>query len=388
MQESDDRLPDTDYLHIYETDDEAKMIRIINTHHASLDLSTPPLIQAVLIHTGTDSSKLAIISHHLLLDMVTSRILFEDLIKGYEFNRRGISGALPPKTTALKDWASHVAERARQDDFEHSLARWRVCPQHPVPAIPLDYPEKQDHNTEGYARTHTFSINAAVTEHLLRDIPAGSAYRIQDVCVAALYLALSGWTGENELLFNTCGHGRETSNGDFDISRTVGWLNTVYPVHLTCSDGPFETILEQTKAQMDRLLPDNGDYNVLRYLVKHPDILKHDTPQVFFNYVSQIDAFIPEGLPLQPIPSPEGIQPADPLNHMCYLLYFEAGVTGGRLVITLTYSEALFSLQTIETLCCRFTDEIESGTKALMATHCNDAAACELIDAVTSDIKN
>lgn len=378
MQESEDCLPDAGYWHIYETADKAKMVQIINNHQASLDLSKPPLIQAVLIHTGPDSGKLAIISHHLLLDMVTSRILFEDLIKAYEFNRHGISGALPPKTTALKAWATHVAASAHKKDFEPSLARWRHCPQTPVPAIPLDHPDNRDQNLEGRACSHSFSINSAATENLLRDIPAVSDYRIQDVCIAALYMVLAGWTHEKELFFNTCGHGREANNSDFDISRTVGWLNTVFPVHLKCNDGSFEAILAQTKQQMDRLLPDNGDYNVLRYLVKHTDILKHDNPEIFFNYVSQIDAFVADGLPLQPIPSPEGIQVADPQNHLCYLLYFEAGVVGGQLVINLTYSDALFSLKTIETLCRQFTDRIESGAKALMARYCVDTGTCGL----------
>lgn len=377
MQESDDRLPDAEYFHVYETADEAEMIKRINHHHAALDLGRPPLIQAVLIHTGPDSGNLAILAHHLLLDMVTSRILFEDLIKAYEFNRRGISAALPPKTHALKDWATHIASNAASTNYDHSLERWRNCPQAPVPTIPLEFPDKQDQNTERYARTHSFAISAAATDHLLRDISAASSYRIQDVSIAALYRVLAEWTGENVLYFNTCGHGRDTSNGDFDISRTVGWLNTVYPVHLICSEGPFEVVLDQIKTQMDRLLPDNGDYNILRYQVKHPDIVKHPSPQIFFNYVSQIDAFIPEGLPLQPIPSPTGIQVADPQNHMCYLLYFEAGVMGGQLAVNLTYSEAIFSQQTIETLGRRFTDEIEDGTKKLMATYCSDTPACE-----------
>jgi non-ribosomal peptide synthase protein (TIGR01720 family) len=71
-------------------------------------------------------------------------------------------------------------------------------------------------------------------------------------------------------------------------------------------------------------------------------------PEVFFNYVSRVDAMLPEGLPFLPLPVPPGIHYSDPQNDLIYRLYMEAGIYQERLAIDLTYSRRMFSSVTIE----------------------------------------
>jgi len=104
----------------------------------------------------------------------------------------------------------------------------------------------------------------------------------------------------------------------------------------------------------------NMDYNILRYLAQHPEICAHENPQLFFNYVGQIDAIVPDKIPFKPTMDLQGISEIDGKNHLCYLLYFEAGVIGKELNIRLTYSQKLFKKETINQLSEKLMASIES----------------------------
>ena len=56
--------------------------------------------------------------------------------------------------------------------------------------------------------------------------------QINDVLLTALAQTLARWTGERTLLLDLEGHGREEVVDGVDLSRTVGWFTTLFPVFL------------------------------------------------------------------------------------------------------------------------------------------------------------
>ncbi|PIP80478.1 MAG: hypothetical protein COW84_04995 [Gammaproteobacteria bacterium CG22_combo_CG10-13_8_21_14_all_40_8] len=364
-----DDLPETTYLYEHDisalSDEEQvhRMQEIINNGHKNIRLNQAPLIQGIYFITSKNTGKLAIVSHHLLLDMVSSRIIFEDLIKGYEYARRGLKIKLAKKTSSLKEWTSYLTHYAKEADFSDALNYWTNTPKHPVPNIPTEPVSDQTANSETHAHTFTFKLAENLTQKLLKDIPSRLGLKIQNILLAAFLDTLHQWTGDSEALVSICGHGRHSGQNAINLSRTVGWLNTVFPVHIKGEADDFTDIKQlafNVHQQLEKVPSRNMDYNILRYLAQHPEICAHENPQLFFNYVGQIDAIVPDKIPFKPTMDLQGISEIDGKNHLCYLLYFEAGVIGKELNIRLTYSQKLFKKETINQLSEKLMASIES----------------------------
>src|SRR5690606_9134865 len=98
-----------------------------------------------------------------------------------------------------------------------------------------------------------------------------------------LGLALETVFGLNKALIALEGHGRENIGTDIDVSRTIGWFTTVYPVLLDLQH--HEDIIRQLVAVKEVLhrVPNKGiGYGILRYLSGKDYNLQ---PQLSFNYL-------------------------------------------------------------------------------------------------------
>jgi hypothetical protein len=111
---------------------------------------------------------------------------------------------------------------------------------------------------------------------LLEEVPAAYNTQINDVLVTALARTLSWWTtsahqSENgagaEVLVEMERHGREEVSQAVDVSRTVGWFTSIYPVVLESKAAEeVGAGLKRVKEQL-RAVPRRGlGYGVLRYL--------------------------------------------------------------------------------------------------------------------------
>lgn len=352
-----------------------KYCELVNKQHSAIDLNTAPLIRVLYFKTDNNQGKLAVIIHHLLVDMVSSRIIFEDFLKSYESIRHKIDIPLPHKTTSAKNWANYIKNLAQNYDFKEEKSYWASEKMHPTPHIDTDYPENKialDKN----ATQSKIILDEETTRNILKSIPRATGFTIQDILLSCLNKTMHDWTGENSLLVNICGHGRNTPPG-YNLTRTAAWVNTVFPVYLEkiqTNESAYNQV-KNTKSQIKAVPEKNEYYNILRYTKRDPDILKYPTPEVFFNYVSQVDAIIPDGISFKPVPEPGGLIGSDPENHLCYLLYIEAGVIEKKINIHITYGQDIFKNETIE----KFAQNYENSIRAICLelkqdTHLHDAA--------------
>ena len=356
------------------SDQEAKIVDLSNAAHADLDLDTAPLIRILHFKTAENAGKLGIIIHHLLLDIVASRIIFEDFLKSYEALRLGVDMPLAPKTTSAKEWSEYLAAQATTADFTEELAYWANDTMRPTPAVPVDHPDAKI-GLESTCAQEKLILDKATTDALLRDIPTAYSVNIQDILLAALLQTTTAWTADNQLLVNICGHGRD-GTAQHNLARTAAWLNTTFPVYLkSAANQDNQSFIQDVSAQINAVPKNNAHYNLLRYTAEHPEIKQYPTPEIFFNYVSQIDALLPEGLSFTPIPDPKGIAVSHGDNHLCYLLYLEAGVMNKRLNIHTTYSSSYFDAETIRDFNAIFKDKITKIVKDLQQTETALSAA-------------
>ncbi len=341
---------------------------------ASLDLTTGPLMRVALFDLKSPRpSRLLIIIHHLAMDNVSWRILLEDLQTAYMQLSRGEKVILPPKTTAFKTWAERLTVYADSFRSRKESNYWLTQAQLAPCCIPVDGIKSLDMNTEASTHIVSVALSAEDTRALLQDVPPVYRTHINEVLLTALAQAFREWTGTASLQIDLEGHGREDILPNVDLSRTVGWFTTIFPVHLNLWGviGPGEA-LKSVKEQLRRI-PNKGiDYGVLRYLgedtiLREPLSLCH--AEVSFNYLGQFDRILPEPSLFRLTRESAGPEHS-PYGRRRYLLEIEGSISGEQLYVNWTYSENLHQRSVIESLARGFIQALQN-----LIAHCQAAEA-------------
>ncbi|WP_312877594.1 non-ribosomal peptide synthetase [Lentzea indica] len=328
----------------------AVMEKIADDVHASFDLSTGPLLKAVLFTGGTPYLFLA--AHHLVIDGVSWRVLLEDLEIAYRGDDLG------PKSTSFREWAIRLREHVVDGALDHELDHWSTalggC------ALPVDHTEQQP-GTPG--ESVSVQLSETDTEALLRGAPAAYRTRINDVLLAALAWSLSRWTGHRTVSVDLEGHGREEVIDGVDVSRTVGWFTTVFPVAIEVPDVPgWRELVKSVRRQL-RAVPGNGfGFGALRHLGGH--LPAGQEPQVAFNYLGQWDGTSGEpGSGLYRAVHGSIGQDADPADRGSHLLEIVGSVESGRLGFTWYYQPDVHDRSTVEGVVHDFGDALRHIAK-------------------------
>jgi non-ribosomal peptide synthase protein (TIGR01720 family) len=190
-------------------------------------------------------------------------------------------------------------------------------------------------------------LDAEETDALLRETPRAYHTQINDVLLTALAQAFRSWTGEPSLTLWLEGHGREELFEDVDLSRTVGWFTSLFPVRLDLGSVEFPGgALKSVKEQL-RLVPRRGiGYGLLRYL--RGSKLRVNA-EVSFNYLGQLGQEAAELSRFGPASESAGPS-SSPLGRRSNVLDFNCAVLAGRLRVSCRYSENLHRRETIERL--------------------------------------
>ncbi|MEH1827041.1 MAG: amino acid adenylation domain-containing protein [Nostoc sp.] len=350
-----------DLSKVLETDIETVIETTANELQASLNLSEN-LVQVAFFWLGVDKkARLLIIIHHLVVDGVSWRILLEDLQTAYQQLSQGKSIQLPAKTTSFKDWARQLTEYAQSEVLKSELDYWLSASYDTVDSIPVDY--TQEINTTASARTISISLDEAETLSLLQDVPKAYKTQINDILLTALALVLSGWTNSESVLFNLEGHGREEIIDSVDLSRTVGWFTTIFPVvvELGIIDD-LGTALKSVKEQL-RVIPNKGiGYGLLRYLNVDAEISaqleKIPQAEISFNYLGQFAQVVNTSSLMQIANEPSGNSQSLQGQRHC-LIDINALIINEQLQIDWTYSSNIHQHETIENIAQEFIETLQ-----------------------------
>jgi amino acid adenylation domain-containing protein/non-ribosomal peptide synthase protein (TIGR01720 family) len=344
------------------------MVRVADAIHASFDLTRGPLLKAALFDLGAGRRPyLFLAAHHLVVDGVSWRILLDDLDTAYQQAVRGEPVDLGRKTTSFRDWARRLADHAAAGGLDREVAHWIAAAQ--PAALPLD---GEPADPPPPTRTVTVTLDGHDTDALLRRAPTAYRTRINDVLLAALARALARWTGQDQVRVELEGHGREEVLDGVDLSRTVGWFTTMFPVALRVPDaavrevGPggsgsnWRTLVKSVRRQL-RTVPANGiGFGALRYFGP-PDVRERlsagSRDHIVFNYLGQWDARSQDagsGL-YHAVHSSLG-QDHDPADRSPHALEVVGAVHNGRLEFTWYYRPDLLNLSTVERIAGDFVD--------------------------------
>jgi amino acid adenylation domain-containing protein/non-ribosomal peptide synthase protein (TIGR01720 family) len=333
----------------------------------SLDLSEGPLLKAALFVLGEgNENRLLIVIHHLAVDIVSWHILLEDLGIAYEQLKAGEEVRVGRKTTSFKYWAQRLTDYGESEDVASEMEYWLRKGNKKTEGMPRDMEDGE--NTEGSARTLTVTLNEEETEALLREVPKAYHTQISEVLLAALARGYQKWSGQGRLLVDLEGHGREGLFEEVDLTRTVGWFTTIYPIVLEVEEGEEgQETLKRVKGEV-RGIPKGGiGYGLLRY-VKGAETGKELRAQrqaeIIFNYGGQVDQALGDGSVFRLAKESSG-RPRSPRADRGYLIQLNGFVVGGRLTLFWSYSENKHTQSSIE----RLGEEVIASLRSLIA-HC------------------
>jgi len=358
-----------DLSNLLESNHQSSMVESIAEQlQASLNLAKGPMIRVALFDLGTQqNSRLLIVIHHLVMDGVSWQILLEDLHTAYLHLSQGNTLKLPFKTTSFKYWAEKLLEHAKSEEMQQELNYWLTVVNSDFSPIPVDYPEGA--NIEHSAEIVSASLSVEETNTLLHDVPSIYRTQINDVLLTAIVQSIKDWTGSDSVLIDLEGHGREDLFEDVDISRTVGWFTTVFPVMLELENtfSPGEA-LKSIKEQLRRI-PNRGiGYGILNYLCQNEQITEQlkNLPQseVNFNYLGQFDQAISHLSILSPAQESRGPD-RSPQGYRSHVLEISGSVMNGQLQMMWIYSKNIHKQITIEKLADSFMEKLRS-----IITHC------------------
>ncbi|MEV8536217.1 amino acid adenylation domain-containing protein [Streptomyces sp. NPDC051211] len=279
-----------------------------------LDPAAGVMAQFVWFDAGQGAGRLLISLHHLVVDGVSWRILLPDLAEAWGRIRDGKAPGLPAVGTSVRRWTKALADEAQSPERIAELDLWKSVVEGPDPLLgsrDVD-PAVDVISSVDYV---WLKVPAAVTEALLADVPAAFRGGVNDGLLSALAVAVARWRqgrgiDESSLLVKLEGHGREEGVvPGADLSRTVGWFTSMFPVRLDIGTADVEDALaggaatgRVVKAVKEQLLriPDKGlGYGLLRYLNEDTAavLAEHPTGQIAFNYLGVFNsADMPEEL--------------------------------------------------------------------------------------------
>ena len=344
--------------------DMAQCTALFTDTQRSLDLEHGPLLRALLVDGPQGQQRLLIAIHHLVVDGVSWRVLLEDLQTVYRQLSEGQSVSLPAKTSALRDWASRLQAYAGSESLREELSVWQHQLAGPAVTLPVDRPHGSLRNRD--ADTVSVRLDAERTRQLLQQAPSAYRTQVNDLLLTALARVLCRWSGHASALIQLEGHGRETLFDEIDLTRSVGWFTSAYPLRLTPQAGQGDSI-KAIKEQL-RSVPHKGlGYGVLRYLAD--DLCKQSmaalpTADITFNYLGQFDQSFGADALFHPLDESAGLA-HDPDAPLPNELSVDSQVYGGELVLRWTFSRERHDQHTVGELADAYLAELQS-----LIAHC------------------
>ncbi|NDA90910.1 MAG: gramicidin biosynthesis protein, partial [Alphaproteobacteria bacterium] len=249
---------------------EIKLQNILTEWQSNFNIGEGPTYSVGYIYGYEDgSARVYFALHHLIVDAVSWRIIGEDLRNLYDGKDLGRKGS------SYRQWINAVRdyEQAHRNEKEYWENILVDCNQKGLEELVVG----QD---TVYA---SLELDQEKTKELLQQSNRAYNTQVNDLLLTALGYALSEVSGNRTNHIVLEGHGREEIDSTIDITRTVGWFTTMYPVRLEIRE-ELDFSIKNIK-EMVRQVPNKGvGYGAI---IGYKD--KTILPKVSFNYLGQFD---------------------------------------------------------------------------------------------------
>ncbi|MGE8001279.1 amino acid adenylation domain-containing protein [Lysinibacillus sp. NPDC093190] len=346
-----------DYVKLTINEQNAEIQKDIIEVQSSLNLEQN-LLKALFIKLSpTQSNKLVLVFHHLIMDGVSWRIFIEDLTQVYNQLINDQEVVLPEKTTSYKEWAK------KQQDFFHEqkLNIDKYYWTEKFVANEMHIPLTPNEGTEKRAEV-LVKLSPIATRKLLKDSLRTGQFKINEILLTPLYLALNSWNEDNHFLIDLEGHGRENIDGTVDLSRTIGWFTSIFPVSFTINNLENKSNIDVLTIISDKLneIPHKGvGFGILRDFSDEytQSLIKTlAKPKIKFNYLGQFDN--QNNKSIFKINNDFSLNDTSVIENSDYILDVVAKVINGCLEVSFEYYEHNLEKSIIENIANGYLTEL------------------------------
>jgi amino acid adenylation domain-containing protein/non-ribosomal peptide synthase protein (TIGR01720 family) len=320
------------------------------------------VMKAALLRFGDNKCRLIWAIHHLITDMVSSRILTTDLINLYESLAQGEQARLPHKSGTYEAWVRSSIEQINGAEGERAYSYWKPFLEVAGDlTVPVDNPEGSNLISDG--QELFVNINETLTTQLLTEVTERHSTSIKEVLLTTMLRAVASWTGQEWVGLATEGHGRDqiSETEGVDLERTIGWFTSVYPFYAQIGqEQPVHESVAQVVQNLSELPHGGASFNMLRYLSEEPEVREKfasfTMPEICYNFFGQYDNMRSLTLDWSPGQAFVENHPSDSENHFDILI--RGRIRNGILQMGFQFSEQRYRRENIERLMKLFESEI------------------------------
>ncbi len=314
-----------------------KIKATLETIQTNLNLDEGPLFRCLYFEDcSAEYFKVFLLAHHLVIDMVSWRVILDDFRSFLSEGEKSYHS----RTTSILQWGNYLADLASSDKIVEELDFWKAQVSSSI-HLPVDF-EKPIPIAEKNCGTKVYTLESQNTEALMSEANHSYSTKIDELLMTAVASTVSRWSGMNEISFAMERHGRETLGTQMDLSNTVGWFTSFFPINLKLSGtDDYERDIVAVKEKM-RNIP-NGGYGILKYLGNFLGDSVY--PQIIFNFLGNNSHSDFEFLS-------EGVRHPD--SERDYLIEINSFIDNGVLVMYWSYSTEHFLEKTIDALLIKF----------------------------------
>lgn len=307
---------------------------------STIDLSSGPLLAAAVVHTPAGhEDALILVAHHWSMDLVSWSLLLEDVGDLYGALERGAAAGLPEKTCSFRAWSDRLHEMAREE------RRVRVERPGALPAAASKLP-RDGAIPEGASGTAhcRLTLSASESADFVRAIREHRSIRGHELVLGAAIPVFRERLGGGAVDVDVEFHGRDASDDDLDVSRTIGWFTAIGTVLLQLDDvDTFGGYLHQVRDSLPQEADDVLRAGVRRHLLGDAE----DEAEICFTYLGEMQgsdagrsSFRLDDLDVGP--------EYDQRSERGYPLDINVGVDRGRLFLAISYWRSRWSHATVE----------------------------------------
>ncbi|MCK8108989.1 amino acid adenylation domain-containing protein [Pseudoalteromonas sp. 2CM41L] len=262
-------------------------ISAVNQYQQSLDINSGHVFKAVLINCSkTQTQRLLLIAHHLVIDGVSWRVLVDDLEQVYSQLLDQEKLQLSAKSSSIQKWGEYLEAYSQSDTFSQELEFWRRQAEVDVPTIAKI---KDSSAIPGRSKV-SLSMSKAETSALLQQSNNTYRTKINELLLSGLLLGFNRFGGHRSIKIDLESHGRNENAEQLDLSQTLGWFTSIYPLVLECEQPEDLSQLLPAVKEQYRHIPNNGlGYGIAKYIAKDKLVAEGDSALLAFNYLGQLD---------------------------------------------------------------------------------------------------
>ncbi|WP_339704467.1 condensation domain-containing protein [uncultured Kriegella sp.] len=266
--------------------------RLINealiTAQENCRLDNGELFRAYYFECGdTQPNSIFLIAHHLIVDMVSWSIIFNDFSSALQLLKDGQEINFNQKTASIKVWSEYLVALSNSDEFQKEIEYWKQ--QHfESHTLPQDFDVDKEVFEERSFAIHQSFLNEGDTDLLINEANEAYNSEVEDLLITALIKTICQWGDLSNFCLGLERLGRTADTISVDVSDTVGWFTSFFPIRLNYESGGNDGELIKTTKERLRTVPNGGiGYGLLRYLSNNKSFkaFLNQEPEVIFNYL-------------------------------------------------------------------------------------------------------